>query len=378
MTPSEYRPYCFTCFKPEATCVCGLINKVSNQTHITVFQHPRERAHPIGTTRFVELGLQRSNVVVAYNKVRELELPPGAGLLYPREDAIDLETISPKDAPSHLVVLDGTWAHARSLYNKNAWLHKLKHYRLSPSAPSRYRIRREPRVDYVSTLESVVLALQILEPSLKGLQNLIAAFDSMVDTQIEYQRRPMPKKARIRQQVKAREFRGVPRWFAEDFDHLVSVYAESADQTEPKRVLQVTAQHLASGECREFMFSPSVDVSDDALASVGLVRSDFAATTSNEEFRSALLAFAKECTLLCWNRNTRRLLSSLFAEGLEIEELRTVVRGFRTRYPKKPGYEESVRDAPLFRGRADVRMQHLRGLARHTLEQARKSHGAPK
>ena len=74
-----------------------------------------------------------------------------------------------KDPPAHLIALDGTWSHARKLYVQNPWLHALPHYRIDPSAPSNYRIRREPSPSHLSTLESVLAALRSLEPETEGL-----------------------------------------------------------------------------------------------------------------------------------------------------------------------------------------------------------------
>ena len=50
-------------------------------------------------------------------------------------------------------------------------------------------IRKEPRPNYVSTLEAVMLALQILEPETDRTGRLLAAFDAMIDTQIRCKER---------------------------------------------------------------------------------------------------------------------------------------------------------------------------------------------
>ena len=98
------RPTCYRCWKPESTCVCASITAVDNRTGVFVLQHPREHAHPIGTARFVELGLKRSQVVVADNPRRDLlsplVLPPRTGLLFPRADARDLEALDDDAFPA--------------------------------------------------------------------------------------------------------------------------------------------------------------------------------------------------------------------------------------------------------------------------------------
>jgi DTW domain-containing protein YfiP len=70
-----------------------------------------------------------------------------------------------------IVVLDGTWSQAKSLWWRNAWLLKLPRLLIAPTQPSIYgRLRKEPRRSYVSTLEAAALALEALgEPSATGV-----------------------------------------------------------------------------------------------------------------------------------------------------------------------------------------------------------------
>ncbi len=61
-----------------------------------------------------------------------------------------------------VVVLDGTWSKAKTLWWRNPWLSKLNRLTLKPTQPSIYgKLRAEPRRDYVSTLESVAAALTL-------------------------------------------------------------------------------------------------------------------------------------------------------------------------------------------------------------------------
>jgi DTW domain-containing protein YfiP len=60
-------------------------------------------------------------------------------------------------------VLDGTWAQAKTMWWRNPWLLKLKRLVLNPSRRSLYgRLRKEPRRECLSTIESVAEALQTL------------------------------------------------------------------------------------------------------------------------------------------------------------------------------------------------------------------------
>jgi DTW domain-containing protein YfiP len=124
-------------------CLCDVVPRLAARTRVHVLQHPRERRHPLGTVRLLQLALPelREHVLeLDRSRATPVDLPAGAGLLYPSEDARPLEPGALQD----LVVLDGTWSQAKMLYRDNAWLRALPHYALSPTEGSRYRIRPEP------------------------------------------------------------------------------------------------------------------------------------------------------------------------------------------------------------------------------------------
>ncbi|MFT7582436.1 MAG: DTW domain-containing protein YfiP [Myxococcota bacterium] len=170
-------------------CLCAALSPIDNRVHIHVLQHPRERRHALNTARLLRLGLVSCDVHVLSSQAQSvacvpLQLTPRAGLLYPATDSRELSELTAAERPSELVVIDGTWAQANRIYRDNPWLAALPSYRLSPKEGSRYRIRVEPRLECLSTVESVVAALRQLEPGLEGLERLDDGFDSMIDAQI--------------------------------------------------------------------------------------------------------------------------------------------------------------------------------------------------
>lgn len=117
----------------------------------------------------------------------QIKLPIGTGLLFPSEKALDLlpdlESEGGKltEHPTHLIVLDGTWSKAKRIYFENPWLQDLPHYRLPLMSPSMYGyVRRQPKPGCLSTVESIVFALRLLEPQTQGLDSLLEVFDSMI------------------------------------------------------------------------------------------------------------------------------------------------------------------------------------------------------
>ncbi len=169
-------------------CICATVRCVDNRTAVTVLQHPRERFHAIGTARIARLGLKRVRIETCApweNNETLLEvIPPDAALLYPVPGAESMTALEPAAMPRHLVVLDGTWFHAKKIYDCSERLRRLRAVTL-PDLRSDYRIRREPRSGYVSTIEAIVAALRIAEPDTEGLGGLLTAFGQMIDRQLE-------------------------------------------------------------------------------------------------------------------------------------------------------------------------------------------------
>jgi DTW domain-containing protein len=310
---------CYRCFKPQVTCICASLPRVDNRTTVLVLQHPRERAHPIGTARFAALGLQNSRVEIAWNaSTREREppawLPPGAALLFPSPDARDLREVPEHERPQHLVVLDGTWHTARTLYREKTWLHALPHFRFLPGAPGRYRIRKEPQLDYVSTIEAIVEALGILEPETQGLSQLIDAFDGMIDAQIAFAAGRLGS-ARTRLKRRPAAQRRVPHSLVEGFEQLVVVYGEASRPIvgQPREFVYFGACAVATGASFECVVRPEAGLPDDCLLDhMGLAVSDFADAVSPAEFRTRWAEFLRGCAALpllaAWNQRTLDLL----------------------------------------------------------------------
>ncbi|KAL9236317.1 hypothetical protein vseg_011003 [Gypsophila vaccaria] len=117
----------------------------------------------------------------------EITVPPGSALLFPSENAVAVEAIDFQ--VKNLIVLDGTWSKAKRMYLENPWLRFLPSVRLDVEKMSLFsEVRRQPKPGYLSTIESIVYALQALgeTENLPGLENLLDVFESMVEDQRRY------------------------------------------------------------------------------------------------------------------------------------------------------------------------------------------------
>src|SRR5204862_7087038 len=80
-----------------------------------------------------------------------------------------------------IVLLDGTWSQAKTLWWRNPWLLKLHRLVLNPPRPARLgRLRREPRREALSTLEAAALVLRHIEAGPDAAEALLAALGQII------------------------------------------------------------------------------------------------------------------------------------------------------------------------------------------------------
>ncbi len=171
-------------------CFCAKLPTLDTTTRVVILQHTRERDMPIGTARMASLCLPKAKLHVGVRWGDNVQFAASLGdpayppiLLYPGPGARDILT-EPPPGPVTLVVVDGTWAQAKSVVRDNPILHALPRYAFSAPEPSRYRIRREPRAEYCSTIEALMHVLGVLEGDPERFRSLLVPFEAMIDAQL--------------------------------------------------------------------------------------------------------------------------------------------------------------------------------------------------
>lgn len=170
---------CATCRKPTEVCVCDRVAPRVTGLSVVVLQHPQEQDRVLGTVPLLEtqigarraVGLSWPNLAAALTGAgaEPTASEGGWAVIWPSQLPRELtahELASPvvrvgSDRPLRgLLAIDGTWSQAKALWWRNPWLVKLDRIVVHPAQPSIYgRLRREPRAQYVSTLEAVGEAL---------------------------------------------------------------------------------------------------------------------------------------------------------------------------------------------------------------------------
>lgn len=175
---------CAKCGKPQSLCVCSDIVPLANRVALLILQHPQEQDRELGSARLTVLHLKHATLKVGLSwpslakalgrpadpkRWAVLYLGSLSAAVLPREQ--EIVAVDAKGAPlaeqdcvideiEGIVLLDGSWTQAKTLWWRNPWVLKCHRLVLNPKQPSRYgKLRREPRREGLSTLESAALVL---------------------------------------------------------------------------------------------------------------------------------------------------------------------------------------------------------------------------
>jgi DTW domain-containing protein YfiP len=192
------RTYCDRCNRPSQVCFCQNISLLDNHWPISIIQFYKEKKHPLGTITIAKLGLSNCQVILSddpnYNDMRENLIKQQPLLVYPGENSIPLEPLAEDVLRNEnlstsekrpILFLDGTWRKTRRLLHESPELDKLTKISIQPDMHSRYRIRKAPNPQALSTLEAIVYVLSLLEKDSNKYQSLLDAMDLMINKQIE-------------------------------------------------------------------------------------------------------------------------------------------------------------------------------------------------
>lgn len=205
VTAGSEQAECPRCGKQLSLCVCDGIVPIANKVALLILQHPQEQDKTLGSARLttlhladatLKIGLSWPSLAKALGRPAD---PQRWGVLYlgsARAAALlagaDVVVVNRKGEAEErqqailrslegIVLLDGTWSQAKALWWRNPWMLKCRRIVLNPQRPSRYgNLRREPRSDGLSTIESAAMLLGRLEQRAEIESSLLASFDRLL------------------------------------------------------------------------------------------------------------------------------------------------------------------------------------------------------
>nr|WP_295830175.1 tRNA-uridine aminocarboxypropyltransferase [uncultured Azospirillum sp.] len=189
---------------------------IDNGVFLLILQHPQEKRENLGTAQIAHLQFANSMVKVGLSwpglkRILGREVDPKRwGVLYlgpvkdggaprPEVAVVDKDGKPLRDSADILedlegvIVLDGTWSQAKTLWWRNAWLLKCRRIVLNPQFRSLYgQARKEPRRDSVSTLEAGAFLLSRLEGDQTIMDTALKPFSLLLKKLRTRRPRPTP------------------------------------------------------------------------------------------------------------------------------------------------------------------------------------------
>jgi DTW domain-containing protein len=194
------REICRRCLQPGFSCYCAWLKPIDTRIHFVILIHPIEVHRRIATGRMAHLSLPNSRLIMGHDFTHNEELAGVLAdpkrqcmMLYPGRWAVNFSNMTPAERFDYftpqkiptVIVIDGTWATARKMVRLSQPLHAIPRVCFTPSSPSNFRVRQQPRAECYSTIEAIHYTLELMGEGERSHDGLLEIFDRMVNRQLE-------------------------------------------------------------------------------------------------------------------------------------------------------------------------------------------------
>ncbi|MFT5662596.1 MAG: DTW domain-containing protein YfiP [Sulfurimonas sp.] len=182
--------------------MCQYISPFETNTKFVILMHPKEfKKVKNNTGYFTKESLLNAELFMGIDfsdnkRINDIIDTHDSYILYPSENALDLSSVNPQENKKTskslaIFLIDSTWACTRKIFNESTNLQNLKHMSFTTSRESQYGIKEQPRANYLSTIESTHVVLELLEKwkieelASENLENFLNPFFKMIEYQKE-------------------------------------------------------------------------------------------------------------------------------------------------------------------------------------------------
>ena len=191
---------CIRCRLHIERCICEHIPAINTRARLVLVSHFRELSKPTATGNLALESLINSELKVHGEKETPLNLTElhnegrRVMVLFPSEKARVLSPalLAEDPRPVTLVVPDGNWRQATRIPKRVPGLPEAEHVVLPKGAPSRWGVRKEPKLEGLATFEAIARAFSILESEKIGA-SLMELFQRLAEATLAA--RGTPRKA---------------------------------------------------------------------------------------------------------------------------------------------------------------------------------------
>lgn len=192
------REKCYECFRPKSSCMCEHFEHIQTQTKFIVLMHSKEfKKVKNNTGHFTHKSLNNSELFIGvdfseHKRINEIISSHDSYILFPSPNAVNLTDTKPKSSskPLAIFLIDSTWACTKKMFTQSSNLNTLKHMSFHTTKTSTYEIKTQPDKAYLSTIESTLVVLELLQKhDIESIeQNKLDGFLRPFFKMIEYQK----------------------------------------------------------------------------------------------------------------------------------------------------------------------------------------------
>ncbi|XP_055546134.1 tRNA-uridine aminocarboxypropyltransferase 2-like [Wyeomyia smithii] len=193
--PPKMRELCNNCRRPIPVCWCSALpsKPLNPESRIVLLQHPAEEKRALRTAPMLSIGLAAGKCLIYKGKkfprcdpeLESILTDKKSLLLYPSARSIPIEQLDQSAGPYNLILIDGTWPQAKAIYASSSMLQGMRQIKLVSSGNSSYIIRTQPTDGCLSTLETAIEALSILERDNSYREQLLRPLHALCQFQLE-------------------------------------------------------------------------------------------------------------------------------------------------------------------------------------------------
>lgn len=194
------RAVCYRCWQAGFGCYCESVKPFSCAVKFVILIHPIEVKRRIATGRMAHLCLRDSELIEGQEfsenaRVQSIlrDQSHHCVVLYPGRRSTNLSLLSnegrtaliPPGKKLVVFVIDGTWNTAGRMI-RSSGLRDLPTISFDPDTVSRFRVRKQPAPECLSTIEAIHRTIELLgvAPKAREHDNLLDVFDHMVEFQL--------------------------------------------------------------------------------------------------------------------------------------------------------------------------------------------------
>lgn len=190
MSRNSIEKRCQGCRMHPLYCFCDQIDPLEINNYVSLIVHQKEFFLPSTTSYYTtKIIPQNSEILIRGIKDNPLILAESLMIkarpivLFPSEDSVELNEnwaeLNP--GPYHLIVPDGTWSQAKKVCKREPFLKDITKVHLNHDQRSQYFLRRAPSAEKLCTLESIIVALEILKEDKDKIDSMKRFFKIMIN-----------------------------------------------------------------------------------------------------------------------------------------------------------------------------------------------------